>query len=484
MSGYKSVEDVNQFVDYFHSSQIKVVVEDPETEYEKGFMGKKEFTTYCLVTKKMGKDPNFIRHRFSEFEGFQTNMKSRYSKLGLMVPSVPPKRVIGKGEWNFVVERMYGLSLFVESFVENPFLAQDQAWLEFSFPSEVEGGMENAGEAYLIGALGHTKSVENFTDLFSRINEEITVIEYYTKATLEKFKSLQSAFKSCGKALDEAATDVQKWASEEEYLEPLGGKAWNGMATSIATDDKPLQSVTGLATYYEAMAKVQIPMTSMLGLFECVTLEHVVGLIESMKDLLKAHANMSSDIEKKKAELATLRSRKPDAKTEGKIMETDSILKSKEHEIDNFRKSFFNFTLPLFVRRRAALLKRLTTNIGGYSLVNSVGLQTASRKLFKSINFPSDIAINMTSAKLSELSKDGLTPLPDGFVHEKGNSSVIAHSFTSLFARAFDPSTASSLDAAYIASGKDMSMESVSNAVPALPPTPPPTSGNENGEFM
>ena len=58
------------------------------------------------------------------------------------------------------------------------------------------------------------------------------------------------------------------------------------------------------------------------------------------------------------------------------------------------------------------------------------------------------------------------------------------HGLCHIFSSYKYPSTASSLDAAYIASGKDMSMESVSNAVPALPPTPPPTSGNENGEFM
>lgn len=484
MSNYKGVEDINQFIDYYHGSETKVVVEDPETEFEKSFMGKKEFTTYCLVTKKLGKDPNFIRHRFSEFEGFRTNMKERYCSLGLIVPPVPPKRVIGKGEWNFVVERMYGLTLFCEAFTENPFLANDQAWLEFSFPSEVEGGIENPGEAYLLAALGHCKSVDNVHDLLGRVREEITVIEYYTKNTMEKYKNYQAAVKTHSKALEELSAELKKWGSEEEYLEPLGGRAWNGMATSVNPVDKPIKSVNGAATYYESVASLSSNGVAHVGIFEISILEHLVGLIDSMKELIKMHQTLVSEVETQKAKLSTLRAKKPDPKLEGQIMEVESRIKHGNFKLDSFCKSFFYFSLPLFVRRRTALLKRISVHLGSYALVNSVGLQTASRMLFKAIDQSSDSAINSASAKLAELSKDALLPLPDGFVHESGSSTTPLHPFTSLFSRAADPANANSIDNAYLDSSGStnndtMNMSKLAAEVP--PPIPP---AEENGEFM
>lgn len=63
----------------------------------------------------------------SEFESLRNQLYERYAPLGILVPSLPPKKAISSLAASdtsnpFVKERTCGLSLFCESVIENPFL--------------------------------------------------------------------------------------------------------------------------------------------------------------------------------------------------------------------------------------------------------------------------------------------------------------------------------------------------------------------------
>lgn len=78
----------------------------------------KSYLTYRILLKQQGRDVVGIRHRYSEFEALQKSLFDRYSTFGILVPDLPPKKVIGsfvtKTESMFIKERTHGLSLFCE----------------------------------------------------------------------------------------------------------------------------------------------------------------------------------------------------------------------------------------------------------------------------------------------------------------------------------------------------------------------------------
>ena len=59
----KTVADIKQFVSEFHRGDSKIWVEEPETNFEKGYFAQKEFTTYRIMTKKVGSDPVSLKKK-------------------------------------------------------------------------------------------------------------------------------------------------------------------------------------------------------------------------------------------------------------------------------------------------------------------------------------------------------------------------------------------------------------------------------------
>jgi hypothetical protein len=461
MSSSKSTADITGFVKDFQEKNIHICVEEPETSKEKGILGTKEYTTFLIMTKKFGADPVGVRHRYSEFESLRTSLRSRYGPLGVLIPSLPSKKILGKGEWSFVVERMYGLSLFCEAVAENPFLVADHLWSQFAYPSDYAAGVENPGEMWLLTSLQHLKAPEQAYDRMASIQEEIVVVEYYVKASLDRFKATQNSLKSYQKDLVELHNELARWTGEEEYLIAFGGRGVDTLGLKLPANEKPLKTVGAIKDYYERRQVLQGKEGALMGIFECAILEHVVGLIESMKEIFKSHTTLTGEIDALETKIHKLTlTKNPNPKTDAQLMEYKSTLTNKQALLESFYKSFFHFSLPLFARRRAALMKRLALNVASYQLTQACAMESAGRRFFEDVNYSSEVAIANTSQIVNKFLSDDLSILKPGYAHVSGEKSVSAHPFSGLFERAVDPSVGESLDNA---------MEAASTKTPARP---------------
>ena len=62
---------------------------------------------------------------------FLDNLRAKYFSYGLLVPSLPPKKLTGTQDKEFLTERMQGLSLLCDEIVKFPWFRKDSDWLSF-----------------------------------------------------------------------------------------------------------------------------------------------------------------------------------------------------------------------------------------------------------------------------------------------------------------------------------------------------------------
>jgi len=120
-----------------------------------------------------------VRRRYSEFETLRKILENRYGSEGILVPPLPPKRVVGNTDQEFVKSRMCGLSLFVEAISSNPFLMHDTSFERFLMkaegvdvvPMEPSLGASGSGSisdstiTNLAGNVGYQKWIEFLTSV-------------------------------------------------------------------------------------------------------------------------------------------------------------------------------------------------------------------------------------------------------------------------------------------------------------------------------
>jgi len=70
------------------------------------------------------------RHRYSDFEKLQATLRHRYQTHGILVPSLPKKNVLLKGQ-SFHNQRMRGLTIFCEKVSASPYFRNDDSWSAF-----------------------------------------------------------------------------------------------------------------------------------------------------------------------------------------------------------------------------------------------------------------------------------------------------------------------------------------------------------------
>lgn len=125
-----------------------------------------------------------------EFETLRSTLYDRYYVFGVVVPNLPPKKsmsslLVTDVSIPLIKERTYGLSLFCESIMKNPFLRCDTDWINFMRPNE--GGSsqdiyvteENKGEVMIINALMQLEIPSKFTLIqrMADLKEEVTSID-------------------------------------------------------------------------------------------------------------------------------------------------------------------------------------------------------------------------------------------------------------------------------------------------------------------
>lgn len=102
------MEDLEAWYTTCEQTSVKIWVENPEVLVEKTFLGaaKKSYTTFRVLMKSSSGEVVGVRHRYSEFETLRENLRDRYLPLGIFVPNLPHKKIIGNTESDFIKERM------------------------------------------------------------------------------------------------------------------------------------------------------------------------------------------------------------------------------------------------------------------------------------------------------------------------------------------------------------------------------------------
>ena len=126
---------------------------------------------FRIFYKKAGQDLVGVRHRYSEFEQLRGCLEEKFSPYGLLVPQLPPKKAMqslinsSTVDNSFVKERTYGLSLFCEAIVQNPFLRNDVLWASFMNPNQ--GAMSHSASSHESGNVGELMISAIFRELES-----------------------------------------------------------------------------------------------------------------------------------------------------------------------------------------------------------------------------------------------------------------------------------------------------------------------------
>lgn len=206
----------------------EVHVEDPETV--KGGLMSKSYLTYRILSRQVGRDLVGVRHRYSEFEAVRKLLKDRYSLVGILVPQLPPKKMMGSSsqESAFVKERTQGLTLFCEGIASNPFLCNDAAWRDFIRPASTpyDSGQDNTGEVMLHASLSLLEQPFKFTmaTRMDTVKDEIKAAEKQIEHMVNALRRLQDKEKDYLSALEGVSAGFQAWGeTESQKLKALGG---------------------------------------------------------------------------------------------------------------------------------------------------------------------------------------------------------------------------------------------------------------------
>ena len=99
------------------STPAKITVDEP-IQQGRSLTNPNPPVTYAIATES-----SRVRRRYSDFEVVRAFLQSRY--IGILIPGLPEKRVMGNTNDEFLQERARGLQQFIQRIVANPYLFAD-----------------------------------------------------------------------------------------------------------------------------------------------------------------------------------------------------------------------------------------------------------------------------------------------------------------------------------------------------------------------
>lgn len=388
-------------------------VEDPEEmkEVVSSWMGiEKTFLSYRILLKQAGRDVVGIRHRYSEFEKVRTDLLLQYCPLGIMVPSLPPKKPVSsliKGSNDiFIKERTKGLTMFCEALVQNPFLRFDSNWLAFMKPSSAHttaSGLPNVpfypddhnnsgnlGLDMLSIALEKIDlppkyiMMQKMTDL----KDEVSAVERQLKTLADRVRQLQASERSLNAAIEGVNSALASMAEmEQSHVKYLGGFMLDATESSLRDEDKIQFSANAYSTLLVNEQLAGNNTSHYIGVLLCATLDHELSRIESFKELFKVHDDLVFTID------TALKADKLNKAAEG------------DAQLNKFYKGLFAFTLPCCSRQRAAIMRKTVSAMGNVKMSTSYKVYSDTVTFFSNLKYNYLDAMNETCHTLDLLSQ-------------------------------------------------------------------------------
>lgn len=413
-------EALNNWLDIKAQEEVDIWCEDPEqcTESVSSFFGiEKSYLTYRILMKQTGRDLVGVRHRYSEFEDLRKTLSARYVKLGMLVPSLPPKKPVSSLTKNsndiFIKERTQGLSMFCEAIAQNPFIKSDHKWIEFMKPkmdSTINGYRNraesnegelvgvNPGESKLMAALEQLKLVAYKYSFVQRVNdvkEEAKLIERNINTTIEKLRHIQSLERQLYSAQESLHDSFHTWSGNEtNSIRQLGGFGYDSTESDIDNQEAVTTSLKELSLYHINLNIAVKNNADYRGCLVIACLEHELARIESIRELCKVHDDMLKEIET--------------ASRDGKSIQFVSSLESTLHI---FYKGFFLYSLPMTSKQRASNLRKITSSLASIMLSSTSRIYLDTLKFFENLSFSTMESMKVASHSLDLISLQPLQQL-------------------------------------------------------------------------
>lgn len=279
------MSDLQQIKDWIASEAAlpcQIWCEDPELN--KGGMFGKSFLTYRILSRQVGHDLVGVRRRYSDFEKVQKDLKERYSALGILVPALPPKKMMGSSsqESAFIKERTQGLTLFCDCVASNPFLRNDAKWRDFIRPDSTpyDSSADNTGEIMLEKALKLLEQPFKFTmtTRMDTVKDEVKSVEKQIDTMITALRALQTAEKAYLASSENVTNILQTWMeTESQKVKSLGGYPFDCAESIVQTRD----TVTSTLETTHRLNTSKVMRFAKLSIYPLIFSHHHIALIRS-----------------------------------------------------------------------------------------------------------------------------------------------------------------------------------------------------------
>ncbi len=404
----------------------RIVVELPELRASGGLLSRNVMTyAVCVHGAGDGYPKNGVRHRYSDFEALATRLQRRFGAEGMLVPPLPPKKLVGNTDLDFIKSRTNGLQLFVDGIAASPFLFQDLVTHQFLTRETEAGGSiaelldavdDGAAAAALearpssVANPGYVKLTE-FLSAFSlppdpdalldKMRVELDVCERVLKDVLEGCKALQAGFGQYTTGLQAFSHSLHVLAEGErsvDLLNQLGTeldvktyydnkKGEEPIASSSKSKKKkeddedaapPVTSIPLLAAQtadlYAATTQGYLATPDQTAFFFSAILEYELGNLHGLKALLAAREDMHVAIQKLQKKVEALKHAGPSAQSNRELQETR--LDKEEVHYYKHTKALLCFTIPLVAAQRTRNLNRAVARLAAISTAAAAGAFT------------------------------------------------------------------------------------------------------------
>lgn len=388
---------IDEWVNNVSNIDVKVWVENPETLKESGLMGK-TYTTFRVLLKATDGELVGVRHRYSEFDSLRSMLQKRYAQFGILVPSLPQKKVLGKLDQDFITERMQGLTLFCEAVVANPWLRQDKYWKDFMTSGSTVVSTQhleserNIAEEMLLNILDKLTIPVNPLERMVLMKEEIKAMEKALNAISDSTRNVQKALSTLHTANHGFHAAVVQWGNAEENAKLLCDSNTE-LSTGFCALRQNEQTLT-LANRLGQLCAEKHATTNELADYNTIlvttAIEHELSRCESFKEMIKIHDELCSSIDSWRVKCEKLEASQ-NAKWE-QLQESKRNLELKTIALNNFYKGFFYFSIPLAVKQRSFNFRRALSAIGAGQYVAAFALQNSA------VQFLTDLDMNILTS--------------------------------------------------------------------------------------
>ena len=392
----------------------RIVAACSDAEFHKGGMMSKSYVDFKLTIEIEG-DQLTARHRFSEFEALRKSLQLTYSRFGLIIPPLPPKnQIMGSTdvESSFVKERCQSLTYFCKNIVANPFLCNDNAWIEFYAPSTPDvKSQKNVGEDMINKAVTILEQPFKLTidSRMDDIRDEIAVVENSVKGVVGAIRKLQEAEKATMAAFDLASTQIASWnANEVARVKRLNGFPFEAMESIIPNQQAVKTSINNFADLDQNKYMAKSALPDQMAVFQICPLTFDMSVVEATRESLKFREEKCNAINSQLTKLEKAEKTAKDAKDALRVEEMKAALAKMELDRENYYKGLIYFSLPMVSRFRSEVYREAYAFMAASYLAETSQSHTACLAFFRSTSINPMTAVDTACARLLD---DGLIAL-------------------------------------------------------------------------